>query len=170
MSGERRGVLWITTFGLGRLKPAPGTWGSLPPCVIAAGLAHFHAVPGTEMSWLWYAAMSVILYAFCMACIFQGEAAERAFGRKDPSPAVADETAGMALVLLTMPNGACLTLGGMITWVGAAFVLFRIMDIVKPPPARQLQRLPAGWGILIDDLLAAGYAIGVLWLAWSWTR
>lgn len=159
-------TIWITTFGLGHLRPAPGTWGSLPPCVAAAALAHFHAIPGTELSWLWYVVMGVLLYTFSMACIFQGHAAEAEFGRKDPSQAVADETAGMALVLLTMPDGACATFWGMVIWVGAAFVLFRIMDIIKPPPARGLQRLKSGWGILIDDLLAAGYAIGVLWLVW----
>ena len=73
-------------------------------------------------------------------------------GRKDPGPVVLDEAAGICLTLLFQPfkHGA---------WVFVAgFLAFRLFDITKPPPARQLEKLPAGWGILLDDLAAAVYA------------
>ena len=77
------------------------------------------------------------------------EWAERAFGRKDPPQVVSDEVAGLLLsvLLLPEPRVGC-------AWVSlaAGFLLFRLFDIWKPPPLRDWQRLPGGWGILLDDL------------------
>ena len=73
----------------------------------------------------------------------------------DPGRVVLDEIAGqwLALVALPMP-----TLGRACAVLAVQFFLFRLFDVIKPPPARQFEKLPAGWGILLDDLAAALYA------------
>ena len=159
----------VTSCGLGFLRPASGTWGSLPPAVVAAGLAAA-SVPGWQID----VAMLLLLAIGCVACLRFGEAAERATGKKDPGQVVADEVAGQAVTLLALPWAV--TEG----WAGtpvlgpgvsplvfnlglavAGFLLFRIFDIIKPPPANGLQRLGGGAGILVDDLIAGAMA-GVL--------
>lgn len=81
----------------------------------------------------------------------------RAYKSKDSDFVVIDEVAGQLVSLLGVPlNGAC---------VLTAFVLFRAFDIVKPPPVRQLEQLPAGVGIVFDDLAAGLYAAGLLQFA-----
>ncbi len=88
------------------------------------------------------------------------------FGRSDPRPFVLDEFAGQWTALLALPVSYHAG-GGSVAWVaGVSFLLFRVFDVLKPPPARQAESLPAGWGILIDDLVAGLYAnlVGqVLW-------
>lgn len=154
-------LLWITTFGLGYLKPASGTWGSMPPVAIAWILLAGGLGP-TEHPIVFHAILAAILVVFSAACIVQGDAAEARFGKKDPGQCVADETAGQCLSLMFLPEAAVgewrhatLTLLG-------AFVAFRLFDIIKPWPARQLQRVPGGWGILIDDLFAGIYAMAMV--------
>ena len=105
--------------------------------------------------------MLVVLVVFSFACIAQGDAAEARWG-KDPSNAVADETAGQCIPLLFLPASATATLPAAAFTLAFAFLAFRILDIVKPWPARGLQKLPAGWGILIDDLFAGLYAAAVV--------
>jgi len=151
-------LLWITTFGLGYLKPASGTWGSLPPVVIAGALLAAGLGPIAHPI-LYHTMLVVILVVFSAACVIQGDAAEARFGKKDPGQCVADETAGQCFSLMALPavavedgKHATLTLLG-------AFVAFRLLDIIKPWPARQLQSVPGGWGILIDDLFAGVYAM-----------
>src|SRR5207247_230169 len=80
--------------------------------------------------------------------------AERALGVKDPGAIVIDEVAGMTLSVLALPRTPLVLL--------LAFVLFRVFDIVKPPPARQAQALPGGFGVLVDDLVAGLYALVVV--------
>lgn len=148
-----------TTFGLGYCRPASGTWGSLPPVAIAFGMA----LAGQAGTVVWYALQVSVLITFSLACVLAGREAEARFGKKDPGQVVADETAGMALVLLFVPPGLLGQPVHAFAWLAGAFVLWRLADIIKPWPANALQRLPAGWGILIDDLVAGLYA-GVLML------
>ncbi len=155
--------LWISVFGLGTLRPAPGTWGSLPPVAIAA-LLYMSGYGPHASPVIYYITIGAILLTFSAACVLQGPRAERYYGRKDPSNAVADETAGQCLSLLGLP---VLTLWPMLATLAFAFVAFRICDIIKPWPANGLQRLPAGWGILIDDLIAGLYAAACT-LAFAW--
>ncbi len=155
--------LWISVFGLGTLRPAPGTWGSLPPVAIAALLYITGNGPHASPI-IYYVTIGTLLITFSAACILQGPRAERFYGRKDPSNVVADETAGQCLSLLGLP---LLTLWPMLSTLAFAFVAFRIFDILKPWPANGLQRLSAGWGILIDDLIAGAYAAAAT-LAFSW--
>lgn len=168
---NRPNVNWITVFGLGHRWPASGTWGSLPPVLLAGvfffvarGLGPEHA---SLMRGVYVLALLVVFAAFCFACVSEGEAAEARFGEKDPSQAVADETAGQCLPLLVLPV-VYESWGEALLALLTAFVAFRVMDIVKPPPARGLQRLVGGWGILVDDLIAGIYAAVVTWVALLW--
>jgi phosphatidylglycerophosphatase A len=164
------GRVLITSGGLGNLRPAPGTWGSLPPVVVAMMLVLLD-LHGT---WIWFGVMSLFVVVFSLACTMFGRDAESHFGRKDPSSVVADETAGQAVTLLLLPiwlDGS--TLGWLIA-VAGAFFAFRIADIVKLPPASGLQRLRGGAGILIDDLIAgaqAGVVLGgMMWVVAAMQR
>lgn len=156
--------LFLTAGGLGFFRPAPGTWGSLPPVVIGALLILAGAAPGSEHAWVFALTMATLVIAFSASCIVFGDAAEARWG-KDPSPVVADEVAGMALALLLAPPAvfvhervfALISLAGL-------FVLFRALDVAKPWPCNRLQAVPSGWGILLDDLIAGLYAAGLAWL------
>jgi phosphatidylglycerophosphatase A len=89
--------------------------------------------------------------------------AEKAFGQVDPSQVVIDEIAGQVITFLATPR---------ITWIGllAGFILFRAFDILKPSPARQAERLPGGWGIMLDDVVAGFYSLLVLVLLGRFIR
>ena len=156
---------FITTFGLGHMRPASGTWGSLPPPAIGAALVLMGLHPGADQTGaiVFNAAMALILIIFSIACIVQGDAAEARWGH-DPAETVADETAGQCLPLLALPAGVFYTWPRAFLFLGFAFITFRILDIIKPWPAHRLQRVPGGWGILLDDLAAGLYAAGVVQL------
>lgn len=161
----------VTTFGLGLLRPAPGTWGSMPTVVVAGMLILAGLGPNTNFTnyVVYNGVLGVILIIFSFACIAFGVGAEARFGKKDPGSVCADETAGQCLPLMFLPAHAVNSHEKLAVTLVAAFLIFRILDIIKPWPARQLQRLPAGWGVLIDDLVAGlqGLAImqAVVWLA-----
>ena len=142
--GTNAAVLIATLFGAGRAPVVPGTFGTLA------------SVPPAVLLSLWrppwgFALATVVLTTVAIAT---SGAAARALGLKDPRPVVIDEAAGLFVTILYLPAGP-LT-------VGLGFVLFRVMDIVKPPPARQAEGLPGGWGIVVDDLIAGAYANGAL--------
>lgn len=154
-------LLLITTFGLGHMRPASGTWGSMPTVVLAAALI-FTGVGPTAAPVLFHAVLIAWMLVFCIACLLGGREAELAFGKKDPGQAVADETAGQAIPLLFLPAMATSTTNHALLTLALAFVAFRVFDIIKLPPARQLQRLKGGIGILIDDLIAGVHALIVV--------
>jgi len=142
----------VSVFGLGYLPVAPGTWGSagaaaiaLLVCLIFGGGSAFHL------------SMIVLAIAASVAGIACGPWAVSFYKTKDPKPVVIDEAAGQWLALVWMPIAHAGWVG-VLGIVGLQFFLFRIADIVKPPPARQLESLPHGWGIVADDLAAAVYA------------
>lgn len=155
----------LTCFGLGYL-PASGTWGSIPPCVIALALGALGS------SALVTTACLVLCGAWgALACLRFGDVGERAAGRKDPGIVVADEVAGMALMLLWLPTAPASFAGVALPWwapIAAAFVLFRALDVAKLPPVNAVQALPGGVGILVDDLLAAAQGWIVLQLGMRW--
>jgi phosphatidylglycerophosphatase A len=157
----------LTVFGLGHLRPFPGTWGSLPTVIIAALLVAAGLGPA-DHPWLFNLVMLAILLAFTLACAIRGDEAEAVFLKKDPSQVVADETAGQAIPLLFLPAAAFATAGGAVWTILLAFLAFRAMDILKPWPARQIQVYPGGWGIVLDDLLAGVYALIVMQLVTRW--
>lgn len=145
---------WIVTAGgLGRMKPAPGTWGSLPPVALAFALAMMRVDPRTiDMA---LAAMGLV---FGLGCLVWGNAAESRYGKKDPGAVVADEVAGQSLALMWLPWSFEQN-DRIIATCAIAFFAFRLFDIVKPPPARGWQKFEGGLGILIDDLVAGFYAL-----------
>jgi phosphatidylglycerophosphatase A len=154
MSGPTRPSLAaITLWGLGHIRPAPGTWGSLPPVFAAAVIAALGFTPATT-SWLITVFAAVALVVFTLVCAVQGDAAEARWGRKDPSEAVADETAGQCVPLLFLPAFVFSSPGMTVFTLAYAFLAFRVFDILKPWPARQVQTVPGGWGIVLDDLFA----------------
>lgn len=144
----------VTGLGTGYLPVAPGTWGSAAVVAIFLAVAagsdgRAHCVAG---------AMAVVAVLSSVACVALGRFAEDTFGGKDPSRCTLDEWAGQAVAMLFLPTAR----GDWRNWLilaGVSFVLFRILDIVKPPPARRLEKLPRGWGVLADDLVAGGYAL-----------
>ena len=134
---------------VGRLQPAPGTWGS------AVGLAVAVAVSASGLGRPLEAACWLLVNLLAVPlCTL---AARQLGGLKDPSAVVLDEAAAMPLVLLVVAPEAR-------TWLTllAAFGLFRLFDITKLPPCRQLERLPDGLGVMADDWAAAAYAAAIL--------
>lgn len=173
VAARRMGVvpmLAVTSLGLGFLRPASGTWGSLPPAIVAAVL-----LLADQPGWIIDLCLLLTLAIGCVGCLRFGIAAERTFGKKDPGQVVADEVAGQSIALLALPwvgvaswSGTvvppadCSPLVFNLAMVAAGFLLFRILDILKPPPANALQRLGGGLGILVDDLIAGAMALVVL--------
>ena len=149
MVKERRSLsIWIATgLGAGYFPVAPGTAGS------ALGLALVIAFRQTALDRLSLAAalLAVTVFLFAVGVWAAGKA-EKVFGRVDPGQVVIDEVAGQVLTFLAAPR---------IGWLGliAGFILFRAFDIVKPFPARQAERFPGGWGIMLDDLVAGLYSL-----------
>jgi len=146
-------------FGLGRLPLCPGTWGSLPVAVIFALMCHFGVSAG-----LISITMAVLAVAGSVICVRYAPAAIVATGKSDPAEVVADEFAGQAVTFWAVPffiTAEISTRQILITTL-LGFGLFRLFDIVKPWPIRKLEKLPAGWGVLADDLLAALFAAIVL--------
>lgn len=115
--------------------------------------------------------MAALVLAGSVICVKYAPAAIAATGKDDPREVVADEFAGQALTFLAVPF---LFPPEITTWqicitTISGFLLFRLFDIIKPPPIRKLEKLPNGWGILADDLLAAVYAaimLTVCFLFW----
>ena len=149
-----RAPLWATLvatfFGAGRLKPGPGTWGSLATVILWA-LASSQ-IPIASRIWATVAAAAVITLIGIPAATI----AARASGLKDPQFVVIDEVAGQLVTLIAVPLAWKTFLAGLI--------LFRVFDILKPFPIRRLERLPEGTGIVVDDLGAGLYVLAVMHL------
>jgi phosphatidylglycerophosphatase A len=128
-----------TGFGSGYSPFAPGTAGSL------VGLVLFWPLQRLDLG----LQVVVVIAVFVLGVAVAGDVARRV-GREDPGIVVVDEVVGMWISLLALPWGPGVAFAG--------FFLFRIMDVVKPFPARRLEDLPAGWGIMADDVMAGIYA------------
>ena len=136
----RLALVFASAGGVGLIPVAPGTWGS------AVGVCLLIVVRQTAGP-----ALEASLLAVVLACgVWSATAAERHYGRSDPGIIVIDEIAGMLIALFWIP----------VTWVGllAGFAAFRVFDIVKPFPVGAAERLPAGWGVMADDVVAGLYA------------
>ncbi len=157
----------LTTFGLGHMRPFPGTWGSIPTVVVAAILVAAGLGPASHPA-LFNALLLAILLFFTLACAIRGDEAEAVFLKKDPSQVVADETAGQTIPLLFLPASAFATPAASAWTLLLAFIAFRIMDILKPWPAAQIQKYPGGWGVVLDDLIAGVYALVVMQVVTRW--
>lgn len=158
MSGLDPAVWVAQGCGFGRLKPAPGTWGSL------VGLVWFAGLVATGSLWGFFGGILLSL----PLCVWLCGRAEKALGEKDPGSVVLDEIIAVPLCfgfwLLSavkstgqVPEVSYFFSGN--NWLGVIgiFATFRLFDIWKPWPVRQSQSLPGGWGVTVDDLLAALY-------------
>ncbi|MGB8918037.1 MAG: phosphatidylglycerophosphatase A [Candidatus Sulfotelmatobacter sp.] len=149
-----RTPLWATLvatfFGIGRLRPGPGTWGSAATMLLWAALAHALA-PSLRIP----AAIGLSLLVTLIGIPAATQVA-RGVGAKDPQFVVIDEVAGQLVALIAVP----------LAWRSflAALILFRVFDIVKPPPVRQLEAIPEGAGIVLDDVAAGLYALAAVHL------
>lgn len=132
-------ALWLATLGpVGRIKRAPGTWGSL--CAVPFLLL------AKDQPFLLF----VFFVMFCLLGIWSSGKAAVILESKDPSIVVIDEVCGMLTCFFWVPiNGYSLAIG---------FGLFRLFDVLKPPPIRRLEKLPGGTGIVLDDIGAGIYA------------
>lgn len=143
-------TLAATFFGTGRLHPGPGTWGSAASVLLWYALGH--SLPS--------AARTPTVIALAVAVILIGIPAAtqvaHASATKDPQFVVIDEVAGQLIALIAVPFAWKTFL--------ASFILFRAFDIVKPPPVRQLEKLPEGIGIVLDDVAAGIYALVIMQL------
>lgn len=136
---QRLGLFVATCGYLGYVPIAPGTFGS------AAGLAVFYAVRSTDS-----VAVEIAVIALLFAIgIWAGTVAEHHFGGIDPGPVVMDEVVGMLITLALLPVNA--------TGAILGFLVFRVLDVVKPWPSAGFEKLPGGLGVMADDGMAAVY-------------
>ena len=140
---QRLALVFATGFGSGYSPFAPGTAGSAVGLVFVGGMSFFGI----------FGQVAMVLVVTILSMI-AADMVARSMGLKDPGLIVADEIAGMMVTMIAIPLSAkSLILG---------FILFRAMDVWKPPPARQFERLKGGIGIVADDLMAGVYAHLVL--------
>lgn len=157
-------ALAIATCGVGYLPIAPGTWGSLVGVgiylLLESSLFRFIQVLPSDSVLrslplpIFIATQLVLITPIILVGIWAASRTEKLIGRKDPGKVVIDEVAGQLIALLPLVprfhSG----------WVSilTAFLLFRLFDIVKPYPARRLEGLESGLGIMADDIVAGAYA------------
>ncbi|MCP4632385.1 MAG: phosphatidylglycerophosphatase A [candidate division Zixibacteria bacterium] len=130
-------VALSTFFYTGYLPKAPGTWGSLATVIVA-----YFILPKNPIFQI------IVITAVTLIGVFVSKRAEEIFG-KDGGPIVIDETAGQLTTLIAVPIN--------IYYYLIAFFLFRFFDIVKPFPARRSEKIPNGWGVMADDVIAGIY-------------
>ncbi len=129
-----------TTFGLGYIPLAPGTWGA-----IFALLISYYLITGN----VWILTVSILI-GFLMGS-WSSTVIEKSSGKTDPSFIVIDEVVGMWISLIAVPLNW--------SYYFAAFLLFRLFDIWKPFPINRLQAVKDGWGVMLDDVLAGLYSL-----------
>jgi len=139
-----------TFFGIGRIRPGPGTWASGVTVLLWWLLTR--AIPPQ-----WQPLLALVLAGLALAVgIPAATQVSRASGLKDPQFVVIDEVVGQLITLVAVP----------VAWQSlvVGFILFRGFDILKPPPVRQLEQLREGVGIVVDDVAAGIYALVVMQL------
>jgi phosphatidylglycerophosphatase A len=137
-----------TFFGAGYWRRGPGTAGSVAAAALwlLAGYLAADRLSIAGVGWLTAAAAALLLAVGIPA----STKVARESGRKDPQFVVADEAVGQWIALLGCPSK--------LRYAVSALVLFRLFDIWKPFPIRKIERLPGGWGIMLDDVAAGMYA------------
>lgn len=144
-------TLWAWTlgtfFGAGLLQPGPGTYGSIAALLLWYAAAHFLQPSFTALA----VGTAIAAIVVMLAGIPASTIVARESGRKDPGMVVVDEVAGQLIALIAVTPD----------WRHAliSLLLFRTFDILKPPPVRQLERLPEGTGIMMDDVAAGLLAV-----------
>jgi phosphatidylglycerophosphatase A len=160
-------ALAIATCGVGYLPLAPGTWGSLLAVgiylLVRIGIMnHPTDTPQIISTSGFVAGQILVIVAVTICGTWAASRTERVLNIKDPGKVVVDEVAGQFIALLPVP---LMRIGAWPVLVVLAFLLFRFFDIVKPYPARRLESLHGGLGIMLDDVVAGVYAAVVVALA-----
>jgi phosphatidylglycerophosphatase A len=152
-----RFVLFFATLGpIGKKLPAPGTMGSLAGTIFFMTLTLLMGCP-VQLIAIGFIPLFLIGIPLCTR-------AEILLDRNDPGEVIWDEFCVIPFVFLPLAN----LLQQPVTketfiWIAIGFILFRFFDVAKPWVIRSVQKLPRGWGVMIDDLLAAGASALVLW-------
>ncbi|WP_461833992.1 phosphatidylglycerophosphatase A family protein [Desulfothermus sp.] len=134
-------------FGIGGIEFAPGSWASLATCIILYPILKFGL--GVKIT---------LIIIISILGIYAADYAEKKLNEKDPRSIVIDEVAGQLITLTFIGNPSFLS-------VFLGFILFRILDVFKPPPIRQIEeRFSGGFGIMIDDIAAGIIGGCILWL------
>lgn len=160
---DRIRLALVTGLGAGYSPHAPGTLGTLGALLVVLAL-----LPLGEQPWFHFGAAILVLAGLCLVVgIPLSSWAERHFGRKDPQVVVIDEWLGFFVALVRLGDGVP-------GWkeLLVAFLAFRLFDVAKPPPVRNVEKLPRGYGIMLDDLVAGVYAAMLVsvcreWFGWS---
>ena len=147
----RAALLVATCLGAGYAPLAPGTAGA------AVGL-----IPALLLNGWTPAAYGAVVCGLFLLGVAASRAAEASFGESDSPRIVIDEAVSMMITLAGISLGAFTVIGG--------FVLNRFFDIVKPFPARRLERMGGGWGVMLDDVVAGVYGNIVLRVLCAWWR
>ena len=147
--------LWLSVLGAGFSPVAPGTCGSAVVTILFV-VAALLGLSGGQLLGL----LLIVALHGCVVTVLYGQRFIDKYG-PDPGPVVSDEQAGQALTYCWLWSFA----GGVREILAVAlvgFFLFRLFDIFKPPPVRQLETLPGAWGVLLDDVMAGVYAAATL--------
>ncbi len=151
---------WVlgTFFGAGLMKPGPGTYGSVAAMLLWLAAAHLLHPSPLQLA----VGTAVAALLGTLTGIPASSIVERESGREDPQHVVLDEAVGQWIALIAIPAD----------WPHAviSLLLFRLFDILKPPPARQLDQMHGGAGIMLDDVAAGVYALIVAQVLLHWTR
>jgi phosphatidylglycerophosphatase A len=155
--------LLASCAGVGYSPVLPGTCGALWGIPI-----YWAIVLGTPAGWH-SLLLAAALLGVCGITFWLSAWSETYFGEEDSSRFVTDEIAGFLFVILLFRPPGTNEAWGRALWMQTiiAFVITRIIDISKIPPARRLENLPGGWGVLSDDLLGSVYTALILWGLWS---
>ena len=138
-------IIWrfvATFFYLGKLPFAPGSWGSLGALLLWLLLPITFSVH-----------LSVIIILFVLG-VYSSSKMAKYLDEHDPSEVVIDEVVGMGISLFMLPHNFWLYL--------LSFILFRIIDILKPSFIYRIQNLPGGWGIMLDDVMAGIFTFALV--------
>ena len=140
-----------TFYGVGYLRPGPGTWASAIAVLVWSWNWH-----GRRFWWMSGAWFLLLCLGWFLVGVATSSSVERESGQPDPNFIVIDEVVGQWIALIAVP----------LRWqyALASFILFRGFDIFKPPPLRLLEKLPGGWGIMLDDVGAGLYALALMQL------
>lgn len=144
-------ILIASGFYSGYAPFASGTFGTAVAVLLYWPAARLNRFPSEGGQPLLYVLLVVAISALG---VWAANKAEPIYGKKDPGQIVIDEIAGFFVTMFLLPTTW--------QWIAAAFFTFRLFDVWKPGPIRGLQRLPAGWGIMIDDILAGALGCVVL--------
>jgi phosphatidylglycerophosphatase A len=136
-------LLLATGLGTGYSPIAPGTMGTLLAIPVFLLLS---SIPSPVYEW-------TIIAFFFLAC-WVSDKAQSHWGKKDDQRIVIDEIMGFFTAMMWVPGTAL--------FIALGFVLFRLFDIIKPPPARRLEQVRGGYGVVLDDVMAGIYANIVL--------